>query len=196
MSRTGSSFRAIIVLPAAALVTLGIFFAMSGLIRSEAILDTSERPAVPDIFMSERTPPPLNAGDLTTDNIVPPPPVEPGIERSAVDGPDFTPGPAPAPTGPDQVFTQMPSLNSAILQFQPTYPASCQNRGTEGYAIVVFDVTANGDVVNARVADSSHACFERAALDAIRKWKFSPTPRQSGIVSRGLRKSFVFRLSQ
>ncbi|MCI5046589.1 MAG: energy transducer TonB [Aquisalinus sp.] len=195
MPRTGSPFRAIIVLPAAALVTLGIFFAMSGLIRSEAIIDTTERSGVPDIFMSERSVELLPPEQLRPDNTVPPPPPEPGIDRTPTDGPAVIPGKPTMPAGPNEVFTEIPSLSSAILQFQPTYPSSCLNKGTEGYAIVVFDVTANGDVVNARIADSSHRCFERAALDAIRKWKFSPTPRQSGIVSRGLRKSFRFQLS-
>ncbi len=196
MPRTGSSFRAIIVLPAAVLVTLGIFFAMSGLIRSEAIIDNDPPPPIDSFVMPDR-PEPLAASAFTQDPTLPPAPEVPEIDRgSPGEGPDWVPETPTTPTGPTEIFTEVPSLSSAILQFQPTYPSSCLNKGTEGYAIVVFDVTANGDVVNARIADSSHRCFERAALDAIRKWKFSPTPRQSGVVSRGLRKSFRFQLSE
>ena len=197
MPRSNSSVRFITVLPIAALVTAAIFIGMSGMIQTEAVIDDSPRPIIPDVVMGEReTNGPVPEDFIRPDDL-PTPPAETRPTVDPVDpGPGFNPVGPVAPTGPDDYTTVMPSLVSAILTPAPDYPQSCAARGTEGYAVVEFDVTANGDVVNARILESSHSCFERAALAAIRNWKFRPTVGQTGVVQRGLTKSFIFRLNE
>ncbi len=39
---------------------------------------------------------------------------------------------------------------------------------------LAFTVRVDGRVVNERVADASNSCFERAALGAVRQWRFAP----------------------
>ena len=83
-----------------------------------------------------------------------------------------------------------------IATIPPSYPARCQSRATEGFAVVRYDVTYQGQVVNARVTESSHRCFEEAALSAIRSWRYQPAAtKQSGYLGRGLTKRFTFPLS-
>ena len=62
----------------------------------------------------------------------------------------------------------------AIVTVAPTYPAAALRQEREGYVIVQFSVTANGSVDNVQVSESTHPVFERAAMDAVRKFRFRP----------------------
>ena len=104
------------------------------------------------------------------------------------------------PIGTDEVPIKdviLETPGGVMIQPNPIYPSSCQGKGVEGYAKVQFDVTASGQVVNARVVDSSHSCFNRTAIQTIQKWKYQP--RGSGgseIIQRGVTKTFRFRLTE
>jgi protein TonB len=57
----------------------------------------------------------------------------------------------------------------------PVYPASAQAQGIEGEVVVVYDVTLDGEVTNARVVESTPTgVFDEAALAAVRSWRFKP----------------------
>ncbi len=71
--------------------------------------------------------------------------------------------------------------NSAIIEAQvlervePVYPPECEATAAAAEAVnIVFTITPDGAVVSERVATSSNACFERAALNALKRWRFSP----------------------
>ncbi len=55
----------------------------------------------------------------------------------------------------------------------PTYPTDARSAGIEGEVVVRYDVSAQGQVVNARV-DSAEppGVFDQAALATVRSWKF------------------------
>ena len=55
----------------------------------------------------------------------------------------------------------------ATFQSTPMYPAEMRGKKTEGAVTVVFVVDPSGKVTNPRVEKSSHAAFERAALEAV-----------------------------
>ncbi len=64
---------------------------------------------------------------------------------------------------------------SAFEQIEPIYPPQCEAGAAPIETIgVAFTVTATGAVASERIIDASNPCFERAALNALRQWRFSP----------------------
>ena len=62
-----------------------------------------------------------------------------------------------------------------LVTVPPIYPDRAASRGTEGWVIVEFDITPAGTVENPRVIDAlPQGTFDRAAMKAIKKWKFKP----------------------
>ena len=62
-----------------------------------------------------------------------------------------------------------------IYAVEPVYPFRCEaEANAEETVTVVFTVSGSGRIANERIANASNACFERAALNAIRQWRFSP----------------------
>jgi len=67
------------------------------------------------------------------------------------------------------------ATRSPVLQQQPEFPVSELRRGNEGWVIVSYGIDDEGNVVDARVTDSSgRDAFEHAALDAVQGWKYAP----------------------
>jgi len=57
----------------------------------------------------------------------------------------------------------------------PIYPTAARQAGVEGLVVVRYDVTQEGNVINAVVAESEPAgVFDEAALAAVRSWHFNP----------------------
>lgn len=65
----------------------------------------------------------------------------------------------------------------AVRRVQPTYPAALKRKKVEGLVSLVFVINTDGMVVAPSVERSSHPEFEQPALDAIRRWKFTPGKR-------------------
>ncbi len=62
-----------------------------------------------------------------------------------------------------------------LVRIPPQYPSQCQRTARELETVVVeFDVTPEGSVINARVLDSTNACFNRAAMRAVERWRYAP----------------------
>jgi len=61
-----------------------------------------------------------------------------------------------------------------IGQVAPQYPRRAQQRGLEGWVTLEFTVTSQGTVRNPRVIDSSSSIFERAAIDAVKRFRYRP----------------------
>lgn len=80
---------------------------------------------------------------------------------------------------------QEPIVVEAFIldRIEPIYPRNCiAGAGTLETVSAVFTVSPDGGVTNERVTSASNGCFERAALNALRRWRFSPrtidgTPR-------------------
>jgi TonB family protein len=63
----------------------------------------------------------------------------------------------------------------AIERVEPVYPHSCAATAQPLETVsVAFTVTTGGRVAAERVANSTNACFDQAALNALRRWRFSP----------------------
>ncbi len=62
-----------------------------------------------------------------------------------------------------------------IVKVAAVYPRRAQSRGIEGFVVVEFVVSKGGSVKGARVVDAKpEGVFDRAALDAVAKFKYKP----------------------
>jgi len=100
--------------------------------------------------------------------------LEPGIAASLTVE-NFNPGKAPiAPILVEANVTE---------RIEPVYPRNCIAGANELETVsAAFTVSTNGSVVSERVTAASNECFQRAALNALRRWQFTPrtidgTPR-------------------
>ena len=67
----------------------------------------------------------------------------------------------------------------------------------EGYVDVVFDVTPSGSVTNIRIIDSSHAGFEKSAIEAAQRFRYKPRMLDGMPVGdTGIRYRFRFRMER
>ncbi len=124
----------------------------------------------------------------------PPPPPPPSTaqlsERADVQGvggalPDFQPSAAGSGVDLSDINIQ------PDIRIPPEYPQRAAQRGVEGYVVLCFDVTANGEPVSIEASEAEPSgYFERAAIRAVERWKYppkmvngQPVPRQ-GICTR------------
>ncbi len=61
-----------------------------------------------------------------------------------------------------------------LVKVAPIYPRRAQVRGMGGWVIVKFTITTTGTVRDVVVVESSHALFERSAVQAALKFKYRP----------------------
>jgi TonB family protein len=79
---------------------------------------------------------------------------------------------------------------------EPQYPQAARVRGLEGWVDLTLAVAPSGDVIDARVEEREGSrSFERAALFAVRQWKYEPyTPSESNAPPREIVVRVGFRL--
>lgn len=92
-------------------------------------------------------------------------------------------------TGADQTASPVPGNP------KPRYPRIARSRGQEGRVLIRVSVLENGRVGSAAVAESSgHGALDRAALNAVKRWRFKPARRAGQAVTATLTIPVVFRL--
>jgi protein TonB len=68
-----------------------------------------------------------------------------------------------------------------LNRIPPLYPARALLRRTEGWVRLQLTIDADGLVEDARVLDANpEGVFEKAALKAVRRWRFEPPSRGEG----------------
>jgi protein TonB len=82
-----------------------------------------------------------------------------------------------------------------VSQVAPAYPAELRKAKVEGVVTLVFVLDETGRVEDPRVENSTRPEFEKPALDAIRKWRFSPGMREGQAVRTYLRIPMRFRVA-
>jgi protein TonB len=72
-----------------------------------------------------------------------------------------------------------------LVRIDPDYPMRARQRKVEGWVMVEFTISKTGSIKNA-VVTSSHpgTIFDRAALQAVRKWKYNPKIEHGKAVER------------
>jgi TonB family protein len=78
--------------------------------------------------------------------------------------------PARSPGARDEVYIPAEVLTKTA----PAYPPSAQQTGREGWVLVSFIVSEQGDVIEPMIEQSSSADFDATTLRAIKSWRFKP----------------------
>lgn len=83
-----------------------------------------------------------------------------------------------------------------LVRIEPDYPIDAEQRGIEGWVTIQFSITRAGTVENAAVvAAHPPRVFDRAALQAVRKWKYNPKILNGEAVERrGVQVTLMFQL--
>ncbi len=82
-----------------------------------------------------------------------------------------------------------------VSQVAPTYPEALRKAKVEGVVTLIFVLDETGRVEDPRVENSSRPEFEKPALDAIRKWRFSPGQKDGQPVRTYIRVPLRFRVT-
>lgn len=107
------------------------------------------------------------------------------------------PPPAPVPTAPPAppIASNVPDQPPrAISSPAPDYPRNAQRRGIGGTVVIRVDVTGRGDVESLELEQSSgDRDLDRAALQAVRRWRFDPATRDGRPVAASVRVPINFQ---
>lgn len=84
----------------------------------------------------------------------------------------------------------------AIKKRQPKYPKWARSRGLEGYSVVEYAISSDGEVINPTIVESKpKGVFNRTSLQAIREYLFEPPEvNGEGVSVQGLQTKFVYQL--
>jgi protein TonB len=190
-------------LPAAAIITLALFYAMTTLIRTDdaQIIETTPAPTISIVREIRDEPPVVQKRPPKPDRVEKPPVVE--VKQSA----DPFGGSSEltfAGPGVDDRSTWKPSVGAAgaegdavpLVTSPPEYPARAIQRGIEGWVIVEFSIDPLGRVFDARVIEGQPSgIFESAALKAIARYKYKPKVLNGeGVPVSGVRQRILFEL--
>lgn len=77
---------------------------------------------------------------------------------------------------------------------EPKYPASMLRAGVGGTVVVLADVDAQGNAIDVRVVErSGERDLDRAALTAVRQWRFEPAMRNGKAVATSVKVPVDFK---
>ena len=90
--------------------------------------------------------------------------------------------PAPQAVAIFDPLSDAPAANSdgivvahIIERVEPVYPRLCEGQSQPQETVETsFNITADGRVAGERVIAASNSCFERAAINALKRWRFAP----------------------
>ena len=139
------------------------------------------------------TAPAQASAPVAAPDVAPPvtPPVTPPVAPPVT--PAVTPAAAPAVNPPAELeFTEArPGPDNS----PPRYPLSARRRGLEGEVLLRVGVGSDGAVQNVSLWRSSgHGVLDRAALDAVRVWRFLPARRGTVPLAQEIFVPIKFRL--
>lgn len=91
---------------------------------------------------------------------------------SGADTPAFSPGTVPSPPSPEANVSRVSDLK-LVRQVPPKYPRAALLTRKEGTVTLRLNVGSDGRVKDAQLLSGDDA-FARAALDAVREWRYRP----------------------
>ncbi|MFQ6033652.1 MAG: energy transducer TonB [Candidatus Bipolaricaulia bacterium] len=112
-------------------------------------------------------------------------------------GADPMPEARVGPTGP--AAAESVSIRRAIPRYDlnppPSYPEVARRRGYEGTVLLAVRVRKDGGVAAAQIAETSgYEVLDRAAVRAVRAWRFRPARRGEEPVEMEVRVPVRFQL--
>lgn len=89
-----------------------------------------------------------------------------------------------------------PAASFRLQEVRPVFPKGCRADFRSGQAIVEFDVSPEGAVMNARVLSSTDKCLNSAALKNMSRVRYPPATDETGraVWRRGVRETITFDL--
>ena len=96
--------------------------------------------------------------------VKPPPPPKPEVKEKK---------PAPAPRGPIRVSTSIQAAK-IVRRVQPVYPAPAKTAGISGKVRLKAIISGDGSIEQLNVL-SGHPFLIRAAVQAVKQWRYRPT---------------------
>lgn len=78
---------------------------------------------------------------------------------------------------------------------RPVYPPELRRAGISGKAVVSFVVGANGEIRDVQGVESTHPEFESAAIEAVKKWKFSAGQKAGVPVNARMQAPIIFNMA-
>lgn len=96
-------------------------------------------------------------------------------------------------------LTRIPSLlNGSEIKrlLRRNYPRDAQESGQEGIVIVDLHINVRGEVTSAEIVGSAGVDFDRVALDAAKKMKFSPAMIGTRAVAVKIRQGIEFKIEE
>lgn len=115
--------------------------------------------------------------------IVTPPPAPPPPPRDYVPSPvPAPPAPAPAPPAPAPAPAEQmgpirvsPGQGPGIIKkVEPIYPPMARTARLQGTVVLDAVILKDGTVSNVNVVKSANPMFDKAAMNALQQWRFSP----------------------
>ncbi len=153
--------------------------------KEETLAKVEEKPVPPP--ESKPAPPPQS-----TPKPAPSKPVKPPSTTASAAASNKSPGPA-TQTGASGTT----SKPSALYNPPPSYPSESKHANEEGSVLLSVQVNAAGRADTVTISKSSgfHR-LDRAASEAVRRWKFKPATRDGEPIATIVDVPIVFRLKQ
>ncbi len=114
--------------------------------------------------------------------------------------------PAPQPPAPEPVAAEtlapapetyvQPVFSASYLNNPPpAYPLAARRRGHQGTVIVRAEISSDGDCRQAALKKGSgHPLLDKAAMEAVRKWRFVPAKRGNTAITAWVEVPITFKL--
>lgn len=182
-------------------VTAGLFYLMHYLIEVSHGTPRDPRPRLELAFLPTIDDTPVVTNLVPPERPDPPPELPPGKPPIEDNGDVIAVPPPPEVPRPGTKGLRSGTIRYAdgglmtIVAVQPVYPRIASERGLEGQVVVRFDVSETGTVSNAVVVESSNRVFDKAAIDAAKRFRFKPRV-VDGVpqASYGVHRLFTFRM--
>ena len=142
-------------------------------------------------------PVPLPAGDSTASGMGDLEESPAGGAEAAIEAPPAPPVAAPAapmeaPVAPGQIADRDPQ---PVRSPAPRYPREAQRRGESGTVVLRVHIDADGRPRDIDLVEGSGSrSLDRAAVDAVRRWRFDPAIRNGRPTEGTLQVPITFRL--
>lgn len=154
--------------------------------------EREEPPPEPDPPEQPETPSP--SPEQPSPSATPQAAMENSMPQASLDSEMQFPG-APGRAGAGEPVAAS-SLN-ATRRLPPRYPSDARMRRQEGFVKLAFTVTKNGGVTDVEVVEAQpEGVFERAAVQALKGWRFEPVKRDGEATTVRAVQTLNFSLDQ